>query len=184
MNGTAPMPSASPMAQGANPLDALEPNILPEPISWFPPAPGWWILALLIITLITAVVIWLVQRHRRNAYRREALKQLDQIAQSFQFDGDARQLAKNCNLLLKATALQVWPREQVANLVDKDWLDFLARSSGLNDFQSETGQQLGANLYAKPQTEQAGSGEQLITLTRQWISKHSLKKAGMGSNHD
>ena len=30
-----------------NPLDQLEPLIAPAPISWWPPAPGWWLLALL-----------------------------------------------------------------------------------------------------------------------------------------
>ena len=46
---------------------------LPEAIGWWPLAPGWWILLLLIGLLIFAVVIWL-RRLARQAFVKHAQK--------------------------------------------------------------------------------------------------------------
>ena len=45
-----------------NPLDQLAPLIDPEPISWWPPAPGWWLFGLRLAAAcaaMVAVVWWL-----------------------------------------------------------------------------------------------------------------------------
>ncbi|MGB5726303.1 MAG: DUF4381 domain-containing protein, partial [Thiogranum sp.] len=39
---------------------------LPDPLSWWPPAPGWWLL----LTLLVAIALlggYLLHRYRRNA---------------------------------------------------------------------------------------------------------------------
>ena len=44
-----------------NPLDQLEPLITPAPVAWWPPAPGWWVVAALIP--IALWVLWLTRQH-------------------------------------------------------------------------------------------------------------------------
>ncbi|HCH75615.1 MAG TPA: DUF4381 domain-containing protein, partial [Pseudomonas sp.] len=44
-----------------NPLDQLAPLISPDPISWWPPAPGWWLLGL--VLLMALGLLWRL-RHR------------------------------------------------------------------------------------------------------------------------
>jgi len=44
---------------------------LPAPLSWWPPAPGWWLL----LTLLVAIALlggYLLHRYRRNALQRAA----------------------------------------------------------------------------------------------------------------
>ena len=44
----------NPAAINANPLDQLRDIHLPEPISWWPLAPGWWLL----IIIALALMVW------------------------------------------------------------------------------------------------------------------------------
>ncbi len=62
-----------------DPLAQLKDLHLPPPPGLWPPAPGWWLLAILGCVLIgwgiRALLVW----RRRNAYRRQALAQLKQM---------------------------------------------------------------------------------------------------------
>jgi len=51
---------------------------LPAPIGWWPPAPGWWILAGLL--LLIPIFIWGLSRFRqRRKMQRLALQQLEKL---------------------------------------------------------------------------------------------------------
>ena len=59
----------------------LEPLREPSPVQWWPPAPGWWLLALLLI--IGAVALWRVwrERSRRLAPLRAARDELKELGE-------------------------------------------------------------------------------------------------------
>lgn len=71
-------------------LDKLHDILVPPPVPWWPPAPGWyWILGL--AAVIGAVLLWrAVARWQRNRYRREALAELAQIEARIETRIDAR----------------------------------------------------------------------------------------------
>ena len=61
-------------SQAANPLDQLRDIHLPEAIGWWPLAPGWWLLIILVcLGLITLARLFL-RRRQASAYRRQALQ--------------------------------------------------------------------------------------------------------------
>ncbi|WP_281646202.1 DUF4381 domain-containing protein [Parendozoicomonas sp. Alg238-R29] len=162
------------MQQGTNPLDSLEPNILPDPIGFWPPAIGWWVLALLIVLVITGTGIAFWRWYKRNAYRREALKKLDAIQQGFEHHQDQLKLVKQYNHLLKAVALSAFPREQVAALNSAAWLKFLDKNlKQSTTFRKGAGKALG-QVYS---TAVSVDSEKLHNSVKLWVRKHKTPKS-------
>lgn len=96
---------------------------LPAEPSWWPPAPGWWLLALLAIVLGFLLARALLRkwraRRRRLALQAEFDRALELAAP------DAR-LAAISELLRRAARLR---DPQSATLVGNDWLEFLDRAA-------------------------------------------------------
>ncbi|WP_051786232.1 DUF4381 domain-containing protein [Endozoicomonas numazuensis] len=158
-----------------NPLDQLRPNHLPDPVSFWPPAPGWWLSAVLVIAVITLITVLLIRYIRRNRYRRQARQQANILFNAFQKHQNPLQFANDCNRLLKKTALHAYPAEQVAPLYGNAWLDFLSRKSGITAFSAKPGQALGDTRFKptpKVKDKQEVDVDQLHKLTVSWIRKH------------
>ena len=101
-------------------LDRLEPLLIPDAVSYFPVTPGWWVVAALLLTL-SLYACWRGCQHwRGNAYRRQALRELAEIANQ-----DEGRRAAEIATLLKRTALAAYPRDRVAGLAGHDWAEFL-----------------------------------------------------------
>ena len=113
-----------------DPLAQLHPLREPGAIGWWPPAPGWWVLLLVLLSATAALLAWLWLRHRRNRYRRLGLAQLREVEQRYRTDGDSLALAAAVNALLKTVALQAYPRTDVAGIHGQAWADFLNSTGG------------------------------------------------------
>ena len=101
-------------------LSQLAPLREPMAISWWPLAPGWWIVHERGFT--DRVVLWLRKRRLKTAYRRIALVALDELR--------SREAGQDeLNWLLKAAALRAYPQEQVAGLHGTAWQQFLASAA-------------------------------------------------------
>lgn len=140
---------------------------LPAPISAWPPAP----FASTVLVLLALLLLWQLLRHwrryRQNAYRRHALRQLDLLQQACQQQpAQLQQLPA----LLRHTALQVWPREQVASLSGDTWLQQLSRQgdSALPVELAELAYWPAARCAALDAQQQA----HLFRACRHWISHH------------
>lgn len=99
----------------------------PPPADWWPLAPGWWILAALLIgaVAVTGVLLW--RRQRRLAPRRAALARLARYPSP---ESPDPAWFAGLNRLLKEAALARHPGEQPAGLSGDQWSRFLARTSG------------------------------------------------------
>ncbi len=95
--------------------------VSPEDISWLPQTIGWQILGLALLLLGLYRGWQGLRRWYRNRYRREATAKL----KAWQQQPDGALLAEDVNRLLKLTALAAFPREQVAGLYGRDWVEFL-----------------------------------------------------------
>jgi hypothetical protein len=152
-----------------DPLASLHPLREPMAISWWPPAPGWWLLAILLLLAI-AVGIYLLWRHyKANAYRRLAQQQLTLVVLQYEQHGDSARLAGELNGLLKSTALRCYPRRNIASLSGDAWRDFLNEtvSTATTPLFSQNFDQA---IYSA--TPEANEVEQLLGAARTWIAKH------------
>ena len=108
-----------------DPLANLHPLREPEMINWWPLAPGWWILLAAVIITLVGLAYWLIKRYRENAYRRQALRQLQQLHSHYQSNGDDSDFASQVNALLKRVAITAYPQQQVAACHSESWQAFL-----------------------------------------------------------
>ncbi len=155
----------------ADPLAQLHPLREPLPISWWPPAPGWWLLAALLLVLLLALAWYLLRRYRARAYRRVALAQLARLQAAYRQHGDAQQFIAQTNALLKSVALVSYPRREVAASTGADWLAFL--NAGLApDARFPAGFANGAYLRRGPDIDI----DQLQRSAASWIKRHRVTR--------
>lgn len=140
----------------------LRPMQLPDAVSWWPMAPGWWLLIVLSMAIVFALIWWV--RRRLADPRRFALAELESIQQRFQQDEDKTVLINHCNQLLKRTALTLFSRQDVAALSGADWLAFLLNNS--RGCQPQAMQCLADGLY-RPHSDYDTTA--LISACRQWL---------------
>lgn len=112
-----------------NPLANLRDIHLPAEAGWWPPAPGWWILAALLLLLPLLWYGWQRwnKRERSPVYRRAALAELEQLHDSYLRDQDSAAFVQGMSGLLKRVALQCYDPASVAALSGQQWGEFLGK---------------------------------------------------------
>lgn len=103
-------------------LEQLAPLRQPEAVHWWPPAPGWWLLALLLAGCLCYAGYRLWQFYRRGAPLRAARAELEAIeARSDALSARAAALSA----LQRQTAMALAGRENCAGLTGERWAAFL-----------------------------------------------------------
>jgi hypothetical protein len=123
---------------------------LPEAIGWWPLAPGWWFLIVILLAGIVYLSYRSIRKWRRNAMRRVALMELSRIQREYKKGVDEVTLAIELSELLRRTMLAYAPRIEVAGLTGKRWLQWL--DQGLDDrpFSEGPGQNVESLPYRRP----------------------------------
>jgi hypothetical protein len=155
-------------------LSQLRPLHLPEPVSWWPPAPGWWILAALFLMVLTGAIIFICRHRKNNRYRKAALNELEMIKQ--QYEREPLQCSQSINRLLKRIALQLWLREKIASLHGETWLKFLNAQCKTAVFSESSMRFLAENTYRPELATDHAMVECLYLETKQWIKSHRRPK--------
>ena len=119
---------------------------IPDAISAWPPAIGWWVLAVLIPR-------WCYLRYRlyRRLTRKTALKA---AKKQFKILRDQSPLSKQEKLielssLMRRTAVSLYPRTDVAGLTGEQWINFLNQSAEDPDFNGRIAELFTDSLYSK-----------------------------------
>ena len=151
---------------------------LPEPISWWPIAPGWWIIFASLFLLI--VVIFIAKRmYISKQLKRDIKAELKNIKQQFQQTQNKPQLAKALSVLLRRASMSYYPKTDIAGLTGDHWLSYLdesnANASAGNNFQSDTGKVLLSAPYLPDNTVLDFDAQTLIQLCESWLQSPHKK---------
>jgi hypothetical protein len=156
------MPSSAPE------LATLRDIHLPEVVGWWPLAPGWYAVAVLIIIAL-AVILYALHRHHQNAYaKRQALRLLSGYQLQYQQSGDSNAICARISELLKRVALAYFPRERVAALQGEEWIQFLNHTGSGVEF-NKTAYELLELPYQSKVTQH--NLDLLFTQTQRWIKQ-------------
>lgn len=112
-----------------DPLAQLRDIHVPVPGGWWPPAPGWWLLALLVLTGVAAGLWLLYRRYQRNTYRRQAREEMEGAWRKLQQNGDRNSYVLTLSRILRRAARAAYPAHRVNGLQGEAWLDFLDETS-------------------------------------------------------
>ncbi len=123
---------------------------LPEAIGWWPLAPGWWVVILLIsIGLVLLLRNWF-RNHARGAARRHALRQLELYSKEYLTHHDGVLFGTQLSELVRRTMLAYAPRSEIAGLTGEDWLAWLDRDLDRAHFAAGDGRPLIEWPYRDP----------------------------------
>lgn len=154
---------------GVDPLAALRGLHLPEPVGFWPVAPGWWILVGATLLLVAGAVVW--RHRRRTSLARHALSEVERLSRS---ETDPQRLATALSALLRRVALRRFGRPGVASLSGVSWQIFLRDNgpvgSGATGFEGEPGRWLVEAPYRPPDAAVPACGrESVLSAAREWI---------------
>ena len=159
-----------------DPLAQLRDIHLPQEVGLWPPAPGWWIVAAIILASIIYYVVRRYQIVQQNKYRQEAIQQLTLAWQSYLQNHDSQSYLLQLTQLLKRAALTAYPRLNINNLRNEQWLALLDDSLPDRNFHflQDIGRQLLALPYQPPSAEI--DLEPLHQLCIRWLREHRTQQ--------
>jgi len=144
---------------------------------WWPPAPGWWIVAAL--ALITLFGLWrfIQKAFVRRRRQRTVLAAWAEVREGLLETTDPGSLAK-ASEFMRRVALASYPREKVASLSGDAWLAFLDETGGGEGFRSGPGRVIGSAAY-RPDVGVDVDADALVELIKRWLTRQ-LRHLGKG----
>ncbi|WP_332116567.1 DUF4381 domain-containing protein [Azorhizobium caulinodans] len=154
----------------SDPLIALKDIHLPAPVSFWPLAPGWWMLLGLVIVLLLLAA--LLEWRRRQTLGYKAQRALDVIARDTVRYADARAVGAEAAVLVRRILLSRGGA-QAAVLTGADWQAYLAQGKGA--LPQEIGRFLAVAPYLPPGAQEAAGMDRaaLVAALRRWIRGHA-----------
>ncbi len=142
---------------------------LPDSVSWWPPAPGWWLLV--IAALVVAVgLVYLFRRGPQPRPRQDATAALQDIIDHFQSHGDARELLSSLSALLRRIGITYLSRDRAAGLTGVAWYQQLNTLVGNEVFTTSSIEILCRAPYQGDVVLETAQLDALIEQCRQWIA--------------
>ncbi|MCW8093049.1 DUF4381 domain-containing protein [Alteromonas sp. ASW11-130] len=103
----------------SNPLENLQDIHVPESVSAWPLAWGWWIVIGITILGLIVAAVWFYKRYQFSCAKRQAIKEI------YTLQANQADWAQKQNAILKRTASYYFDKHTVASLYGQRWQQFL-----------------------------------------------------------
>ena len=138
------------------------------PVPWWPPAPGWWVLALLVLVLLVWAGRRMLARYRLHQRRKQMLGWVDHLNANIDPNRNPQAYLSTLNRIFKLVALRAFPDQQCAVLNGQEWAGFL-----IEKMKNVPSAESLAVLASGPYDPAPGfDPDQMSELTRHWIKQH------------
>lgn len=141
-------------------------------VPWWPPAPGWWVLALLVIIVLYFLVRKLQARHRVHQRRKQLLGFINLLEQVVDPVNSPQEYLSALNRIFKIVAIRAFPDAACAHMQGQEWTDFLQQKLNQKTGRSggfETLEILSRGPY---QPFASFDSESLASAARQWVQAY------------
>jgi len=141
---------------------------LPEPISWWPLAYGWWLLMVLCLLAIAASVVLLIKTKRRNRYRKDALLELKKCYSLWQKNQNTVLYLQSVNAVLKRSIQHSDGASYMLRLSGADWVTGLNKLV-VKPLSEHTQEALSVHCYQEsPETDV----DDVQANALEWVKSH------------
>lgn len=159
-----------------NPLEQLSDIHIPDKVSLWPLAWGWWLAIIITVILIATISVGLYRFLTARRVKKLALQELDQLPR------EHPNLNAEVNQLLKRVALCYFPDVPIAALYGQQWSEFLTRQMPKSK-QAKFRQDFDSLQQSLYQADTTTAPQSSIEAARSWIqssvppSKRQLQMA-------
>lgn len=137
---------------------------LPMPVDWWPPAPGWWLLAVLMLVVV-GFLVWRWRRQQHDELALDlALHELERL--QGQYGANSKDLLRELSVLLRRAAISQYGRERVSGLTGAAWVRFLDEKAGRTLFGDKFAHLL-TELPYRPESQAETAA--LLQAVRLWL---------------
>jgi len=145
----------------------------PKTIHWFPLATGWYFVGALVVIFLSWRLFLAAKRYKANAYRRNALRQLEIINTDFNNGNlNHKQYLQQLRKLLKATTLVIYQRHEVASLSGQQWMQFLNKKTDKSYFDKNTLDLMQHSTYQQQYEADTDTLKRFSQCVAQWLAHH------------
>ena len=156
---------------------------VPAPPSWWPPAPGWWLLAALALAGLAAFALY----YRSGRHRRAALRVTAKVRAALEQGAEPVECLQRVSTTLRRFAMTTADQQsvaslravggiterpdsdEVAGLIGQRWLRYLDSRWQRDEFSGGAGRLLLAAPYARPDTIERRQALDLTALCADWL---------------
>jgi hypothetical protein len=141
---------------------------LPGAIGWWPPAPGWWLVAALVVAGLALYGV----HYYRGRHKRVALRAVARVRAALEQGAEPVACLQHVSTILRRFAMTSIAAAgvDVPGLIGERWLKFLDGRWERTEFSAGLGRQLLVAPYARPNSVERTAALELTSLCAAWLA--------------